>query len=163
MAEPALEHVQWNALNCGMDTESMPETYRAPVRRNRDARLDHLPFHDLPDPDAAQVPDRGGRLLAGLLGLPDRVSDVDSIEKFRRDRDRPERDLRTAGGILALLQGPDCDGPTGEVDARRCYLEELRGTAPSPMERLAQRPVPSELAPGHGEEGRTLLAVEVGV
>jgi hypothetical protein len=70
VAEPALEHVEGNALYCGMNTEPMPETLRAAMRRIRDTRFDHDPFHDLPDPDPGQVPDRGGRLPAGFLRLP---------------------------------------------------------------------------------------------
>ena len=55
MAEPALEHVEGNALDDRIDAEPVPETFRGAVRCVRDPGIDHDAFDDLPDPDAAQV------------------------------------------------------------------------------------------------------------
>ena len=119
VAEPALEHVQGNALNGRVDAEAMPEPLGRAVRRVGNAGLDHHALHDLPDPDPAQVPDGGGRPLAGFLGLPDAVGDVQSIEELSGDRDGPEHDLLLTRGVFAFLEGADGDGAAGEVDPRR--------------------------------------------
>ena len=82
MSQPALQHVQGDALYDGMDAKPMTEPLRVAVRSIRDAGLDHDPFHDLPDPNPADIPYRGRCLPTGLLGLADPVSGVQSIEKI---------------------------------------------------------------------------------
>ena len=161
MTEPALEHMERDALYCGMHAEPMTQALRAAVRRIRNSGLDHHALDDLPDADAAEVPDRGGGLLSGLLGLPDPVGGGQSIEEFSRDRHGPEDDLLLAGGVFTLLQGPDRDGPAGEVNSGRRDLQELGRPAPGPMERLTQGPVPRGLTPGRGEERAAFLSVQI--
>ena len=75
--------------------------------------------------------------------------------------DGPEHDLLLTRGVLAFFQGPDRNGPAGEVDPGRRDLQELGRAAPGPVQGLAEGPVPGGLAPGRGEEGGTLFGVEI--
>lgn len=93
MTEPALEHVEGDALDGGMDAEPVTQTFRRAMRGIWDPGFDHDAFDDLPDPDPAEVPDRDPGLLARLLGLSDPMGGGESIEELGRDRNGAEHDL----------------------------------------------------------------------
>ena len=158
---PFLDHVERHPVHRGVNPEPVTQALRATVRRIRYPGLDHDPLDDLPDSDPAQVPNRGDSPLPGLLGLPDRMSDVESIEELGRYRDGPEHDLLLTRSVLAFLEAADRDGSTEEVDPGRGDLQGLRGAAPGPVQDLTQGPVPGGLAAGRGEEGRALFRVEI--
>ncbi len=113
MTKPALQHVQRYALNCRVDPKSMPETLWGAVRCIWDARIDHDPLRDLPDPDTAQIPDGCGRFAPRFLSLPDPMGGVQSIEELGWDRHGPEHGFLMSCGVSPFLQGPDRDCATG--------------------------------------------------
>jgi len=53
---PLLQHVQRDAIHCGVDPEAVAQTLGTTVRCIRYRSLDHDPFDDLPDTHAAQRP-----------------------------------------------------------------------------------------------------------
>lgn len=93
MSKPALEHMEGDALDGGVDAEPVTQTFRRAMRGIWDPGFDHDAFDDLPDPDPAEVPDRDPGLLARLLGLSDPMGGGQSIEELGRDRDGAEHDL----------------------------------------------------------------------
>ena len=161
MPEPLLEHVKRNSVHGGVDPEAVPQALGAALWRVRDAGLDHDPLDDLPDPHAADRPDRRAGLLAGLLRLSEAVGGVERVEIVRRDGDGPEVNLLAPRGVLALLQAADGDGAAGQVHACQGDLEKLRGAAPGEVQRLAERAVAGGLSSRRGQEGRALLGVQV--
>ena len=161
MAHPLLEHVQWNAVHRGVDAEPVAQTLWASVRRVRYPGLGHNRLDDLPDPDPAERPDQCTGLLAGRLGLPDAVRGVQRVQEVRRHRHAPVDDLGAAGGILALLKAANGDRASREIHPGRGDLEQLGGSAPGEVERLAERAIPCGLAPRHGQESRALLGIKI--
>jgi hypothetical protein len=80
MSHPLSQHVKGDALDHRIDSEPMPQAFRASVRSVSNARLDHHPFDDLPDPHTGQRPDRHMCLLAALLRLSEAVRSVQGVE-----------------------------------------------------------------------------------
>lgn len=161
MPHPFLHHVQGNAVDRCVDPEAVAQTFGAAVRRVRDPGFNHDALDDLPDPHAADRPDRGHGPLAGGLRLADAVGGVQGIEKLGWDRHGPEYDFLLPCGVAPLLEGPDRNGAAGEVDPGRCDLQQLGGPAPGPVQRLAQGAVTRGLASGNRKEGGPLLGVQI--
>ena len=118
------------------------------MRRVGDPRLNHNSFDDLPDHHPPDRPDRARRPLAGALRFAKSVGGVHGVQVIRRNRGCAVDDPRRPGRVPALLQAAARDRAAREVDAGRRDLEELRGPTAGPVQRLAERPVPS--GPGDG-------------
>ena len=131
------------------------------MRRIWNPCLCHDPFDNLPDADAAQIPDRCCRPSARFLCLPDPVGSSERIKKLGRHWNGSKHNLGAARRILAFLKRPDRNGSTGKVDPRRGDLQKLGWPTPGPVQGLAQSPVSGGLAPGSSKEGRTFLGVEI--
>ena len=157
VCHPFLDHVQGHPILGRVDPKSLAQTLGATKRRIRDARLDHDPFHDLPDPDPAGIPDQHGRLPAGPLRLSDPVGGGQSIEKLGRNRDGSEHNFLLTREVAALLQRPDRNGAAGQVDPGWGDLEKLGRAAPRPLQGFKRGPIPGGLAPGCCEEGSALF------
>lgn len=161
MPQPFLEHVQRDAVDGRVDSEPVPQSLRAALRRVGDAGLDHDARDDLPDPHPAQRPDRRLGLFSGSLGLADAMRGVERVQVIRRDRDRPVDQFGAAGSVPALLQGSDRNRAAGEIHAGGRDLDQLGGPAAGEVQRLAQRAVARRLAPGRGQEGGAFLGIQV--
>jgi len=123
VAEPFGQHVQRDAPHGGVDPEPVAQALGAAMGCIGDIRLDHHAFHDLPDANARERPDRHLSALWRPLRFSDAVRGVQGVEILGRHGHSAVDDLLLARGILALLEAAQCDRAAREINAGGCDLD----------------------------------------
>jgi len=153
--------VQRDAIHCGIDPEPVAQSLGTAMGCIGDIRLDHHVFHDLPDPNARERPDRHLGALWRPLRFSDAVCGVEGVEILGGHRDGAVDDLLLARGILALLETAERDRAPRKIDTGRCDFDQLGGTAACVVQRLAKRAVAGRPTLGDREKCRALFRVQV--
>ena len=125
MTHPLLQHVQRNAVDGGVDPKPMAQSFWASVWCVCDPGLNHNPFHDLPDPYAAERPDWSRCEFARFLRLANAMGGVERVEIIRRYRHGAIDHFLNTAHILALFQRADGNRPAGQIDTRRSDLDQF--------------------------------------
>lgn len=139
-----------------MDAVAVPQALRTTVGAGRDARDFHH-LHDTPPGGHARPRPQEpvGMPFAAPLGLPERVHEVEVIERARRHRHRP------VDALTALFEAADGDRLRVQVDPRRDELEGFGNPAARIMQDGAEGAHLARRVPGGLEEGAAFVAGEI--
>lgn len=135
VTQPLLHHVERDACGDSCHPESVPKSFGAGLRTAGDAGGVHNGFHLAPGCGPANIPKADLSSIAPtLLGLPDIVHQIESIEQSPRNRHG------AIHALTALLECFEDDQSAGEVHAVGRQRERLRNAAAGKRQHAAEGP-----------------------